>query len=81
MSVNGINQPQVAPPDSTLNLASQKAQLTGSKANTAQATGGASPAQMAEETKAAATAQNNAGREQGGGQKNGGQGGRVNLYA
>ena len=37
--------------------------------------------QQAEETQAAATAQNNAGHEQGGGQKNGGQGGKVNLYA
>ncbi len=81
MAVNGISQPQVAPPDSTLDLASQRAQHAGSKANTAQATGGVSPAQQAEETKAAATAQNNAAREQGGGQKNGGQGGHVNLYA
>ena len=40
MAVNGISQPQVAPPDSTLDLASQRAQHAGSKANTAQATGG-----------------------------------------
>jgi hypothetical protein len=61
MAVNGISQPQVAPPDSTFDLASQRAQHAGSKANTAQATG-VSPAQQAEETKAAATAQDNAGR-------------------
>ena len=81
MAVTGIRQTQVAPPDSTLDLASRRAQHAGSKANTAPATGGVSPAQQAEETKAAATAQNSAGQKQGGGQKNGGQGGHVNLYA
>ena len=44
MAVDGISQPQVAPPDSTLNPASQRAQHAGSKANTAQATVGVSPA-------------------------------------
>jgi hypothetical protein len=51
MAVTGISQPPVAPPDSTLDLASRRAQHAGSKANTAQATGGVSPAQQAEETK------------------------------
>lgn len=81
MSVNAISQSHVAPAENTLSHTSQKAHSAGSKANTAQATAGASRAQQAEETKAAATAQNNAGHEQGGAQKNGGQGGRVNLYA
>jgi hypothetical protein len=82
MSVNAISQSHVPPAENTLSHASPKAQSAGSKANTAQAPAGASRAQQAEETKAAATTQNNAGQEQEGSrQKNGGQGGRVNLYA
>jgi hypothetical protein len=82
MSVNAISQSHVPPAANTFSQASQKAQSAGSKANTAHAAAGASPAQQAEETKAAATAQNNAGQEQEGSrQKNGGQGGHVNLYA
>ena len=81
MAVSAISQSHAAPTENTLNQASQKTQSGGAKANTAQATASASRAQQAEETQAAASAQNNAGHEQGGDQKNGGQGGRVNLYA
>jgi hypothetical protein len=81
MAVSVISQSHAAPTENALTQASQKAQNGGSKANTAQATANASRAQQAEETQAASTAQNNAGHEQGGGQKNGGQGGKVNLYA
>ena len=81
MSINALTQPHPAQAENTLAHASPKAQNGGSKANTAQATGNATPAQQAQETKAAEVAQNNAGHEQGNPQKNGGQGGHVNLYA
>ena len=80
MSVSAILQSHAAPAEGTLNQASQKAQSGGSKANTAQGSSGGSRAEQAQETQAATTAQNNAGHEQGG-QKNGGQGGHLNLYA
>jgi len=61
--------------------ASQKAQGGGSKTNTAKASANATRAEQAQQTPTASAAQNHAGHEQGSEQKNGGQGGRVNLYA
>jgi hypothetical protein len=80
MSVNAISQLHAAQTENTSTHGSHRVQSGGSKANSAQALAHANAAQQAEEAQAAATAQNNAGHEQGG-EKNGGQGGHVNLYA
>jgi hypothetical protein len=80
MSVSAI-QSHAATTEHGPAQASQKTQGGGSKANTAQANVSATRAEQAQQTQAAATAQNHAGHEQGNEQKNGGQGGRVNLYA
>jgi hypothetical protein len=84
MPVNAVGQPHAAQAETTHNQgASQKAQSGGSKANTAPAAGGTAQNQAAEQTKAAAAAQNNAGREQGNAQKTGGvtTGKNVNVFA
>jgi hypothetical protein len=80
MSVSAI-QSHAATTEHAPAQGSQKAQGGGSKANTAQANVSATRAEQAQQTQAAAAAQNHAGHEQGNEQKNGGQGGRVNLYA
>jgi hypothetical protein len=66
MSVSAITQSHAAATEHTQAPASHKAQSGESKANTAQATASASRAQEAQQTQAAAAAQNHAGQDRGG---------------
>jgi hypothetical protein len=65
MSVSAITQSHAAATEHTQAPASHKAQSGESKANTAQATASASRAQEAQQTQAAAAAQNHAGQDRG----------------